>query len=96
MKTKPTLLALSASLSLGLAHAGEGTMLQAEKLNSGYQNSAPKDGATNKNDKCQCKACSCGEGKCQADKCSKEAATKEKNKEGKCGVGKCGEGKCGS
>jgi len=89
---KSLLIALGASLSLGLAGTvyADATSVQAEKLNSGYaQNTAKGNcGCTSCAEKCGTKKsnCKCKSGKCTTGKCGT----------GKCGTGKCGSGKCGS
>lgn len=102
MKNKSMLLALGASLSLGLANvasAQNGTPFQAEKLNSGYSNL--QDSVKLANGKCG--SGKCGAGKCGAGKCGNSTDKKSKEPTGKCGSGKCGAtkdkqggGKCGS
>ncbi|QBR84834.1 hypothetical protein E3983_11010 [Legionella israelensis] len=98
MKSKSTLLALGASLSLGLANmanADTGNAFQAEKLQTGYSNTdgsfkiakSESDTDNNKNDKND-KNDKNGNGKCGSGKCGSNG--------GKCGAGKCGAGKCGS
>lgn len=96
MKSKSTLLALSASLALGLANvanaSGSTNPFQADKLQTGYSNT---DGSF------KLSKGKCGSGKCGSDKADKK--TKGKCGSGKCGAdkdkkssGKCGSGKCGS
>ncbi len=95
MKSKSMLLALGASLSLGLANvasAETNSPFQAEKLQTGYSNS---DGSF------KLAKGKCGSGKCGATKGDKKG--KGKCGSGKCGAkkdkkgsGKCGSGKCGS
>jgi uncharacterized low-complexity protein len=90
MSNKSLLLALGASLSLGMGHAvqAESTeVLSAQKLSQAYAEA---------NKKCDCNAeCKCEKSNCTCNK-PKTASKDDKNGEGKCGEGKCGEGKCGS
>lgn len=97
MKSKSMLLALGASLSLGLANvasAQSSNPFQADKLQTGYSNT---DGSF-KVAKGKCGSGKCGaekgdkkgKGKCGSGKCG---ADKDKNKKGS---GKCGSGKCGA
>lgn len=82
MKSKSMLLALGASLSLGLVNvvsAETSNPFQAEKLQTGYSNT---DGSFK-----------LAKGKCGSGKCGSNA---EKDKNAKKGNGKCGSGKCGS
>ena len=93
MKKKSLLVALGASLSLGMVGAAQAETFQAQKLDSGYNNAEGsfKMACAKKGDG------KCGAGKCGAGKCGGS----EKKHEGKCGAGKCGgsekknEGKCG-
>lgn len=99
MKNKSMLLAIGASLSLGLvnvASADTSNPFQADKLQTGYSNT---DGSF-KLAKGKCGSGKCG---CNADKDKKDkkgngkcGADKDKKGNGKCGSGKCGAGKCGS
>lgn len=82
MKSKSMLLALGASLSLGLANvasADTSNPFQAEKLQTGYSNT---DGSFK-----------LAKGKCGSGKCGNNA---NKDKNDKKGKGKCGSGKCGA
>ena len=85
MKNKSMLLALGASLSLGLANVATAEIsqsFQSEKLNSGYNH-------TDANIKLA--EGKCGAGKCGAGKCGGSDDDKgDKKGDGKCGHGKCG------
>ena len=93
MNKKSLLIALGATLSLGMAGAAQAGQFQAEKLDSGYNNAKGSF---------QLACAKKGDGKCGAGKCG--ANKMKKKSDGKCGAGKCGankmekksHGKCGA